>query len=830
MKRSCKRFLLFLLLVVFLPGCAAEKTRPWVDLREIDSQVVRKQGTDGDAEGKGAKQPAHGGRVKDMSSPGTREHEFLKKGPAPEEEGRGGPGDIMLNFDNADVYEFIQVISETLGINYIVDPKVKGTVNVRSGQGIHKDQLFGVFRKILHINGLDVRNEGNYYYIHPAKGGAPQQVYGPKEAGALKPSSRMVIQIIPVVHLSSAEAQKLIEPYLSEVGVVHNLPGQNTLIVSDFEGKVLDMASVLARLDISPLAALKVRLIRVEHAPLFALRDELQEILTAMAINAKEHDSVSIIPLERVNSLLLISKSDQLLDSTDRWIKELDAAPTDGQETIHFYNVRNSVASDLASLVNALILGEDLPLSRESASGRGRTTDQARAGLEQTAGLGQQAKGGAAALFGGETPFSAAGARSSSPLSSPTSSRSPLASGSGTKASSATTGRHDTAGAAADADRPATAGKAESLTSPFSRQRGDRDARKSGAAELHFAGEPMLIPDDSRNVILIRALMPDYTRLVKLLERLDNMPRQVLIEVLVAEVTLNDSWEFGVEWALKNNKLRVNGSSYQQKYTTAFESVADVGAKTNGFVYSVLNSAGNPIGLLNALAAETDVSLLSSPQVLVLNNEEALVNVGDQIPIITSESVPTTTTDLRTSTVQYKDTGTILKVIPRINHDGMIILDIDQQVSSASENTLGGTTSPIISTRELKTKLAVKDGQTIMMGGLIKKGTTTNQNKVPLLGDVPLLGWAFKYEKQADAKTELLVMITPYVIETDDVLAQYIKRFQEKMQGLRKDLGVREPAAASAPKTAAAPPSPPPPDMEKRETPAASEDGVTQPL
>ena len=816
MRRLRNRILPLFLLLVALLGCSPQdKTRPWVDLQEINDQMERKPARDQvPAEVKdGAARP----RVKDMGVSAGREHDGLRKGLLPEVRAeKGGPGDILLNFDNADVYEFIQVISETLGINYIVDPKVKGTVNVRSGQGISKDQLFGVFRKILHINGLDVRNEGDYYYIHPSKGGAPQQIFGPTEAGGLRESSRMVIQIIPVVHIASSEAQKLIEPYLSEVGVIHNLSSQNTLIVSDFESKVLDMASVLSRLDISPLAALKVRMVRVDHAPLIALRDELQEILAAMAVNPKEYESVSIIPLERVNSLLLISKSDQLLDSTDRWIKELDVAPSDGQETIHLYNVRNSVASELATLINNLIAGDDIGVTT-AAGGRG-TSGQTKNALELTAGLGQQSK--ASGLFGAASQSS--GSKGTSPLSSlVSSSRSSL--GSATKSSSSSSARHDGVGTTAgDSDRPATAGKPESLLGGTSRHRSDRDSRKGGAAELHFAGEPLLLPDDGRNIILIRALMPDYNRLVKLLERLDNMPRQVLIEVLVAEVTLNDSWEFGIEWALKNNKLKINGSPYQQQYATNFESVTPKSDKTNGFVYSVLNSSGDIVGLLNALAAETDVSLLSSPQVLVLNNEEAMVNVGDQIPIVTSESVGLTTTALQTSTVQYKDTGTILKVTPRINHDGMIILDIDQQVSGAVENKLGGTKSPIISTRELKTKLAVKNGQSIMMGGLIKKDITNNQNKVPLLGDIPLLGWAFKYEKQSGARTELLVMITPYVIETDDVLEQYIKKFQEKMQGLRKGLGGKSAAAAVK--------APAPAPSKEKQTEPASEDGAVQPL
>jgi len=750
MKPRQNQILFVLLLLLLLgQGCSQPTTRPWVDLQEINGQIVRSPAKD-QAREPGKETVAEPSRSKDMSVSLAPEHEVKQDqtGATPQKTEADADG-ILLNFDNADIYEFIQVISETLGVNYIVDPKVKGSVNIRSAQKISKDQLFGVFQKILHINGLDMRNEGAYYSIHPSKGGVPQQIYGPSETGSLKASSRLVVQIIPVVHLASAEAHKLVEPYLSEVGSIYNLASQNTLIVSDFESKVLDIVSVLSRLDISPLSALKVRMIRVENPPLFTLRDELQEILTALTVNPKEHESVSIIALERVNSLLLISKSDQVLENTDRWIKELDVVPAEGRDPVYFYNVRNSVASELAALVNSFISGGEAP-----AAGKMKT------GLEPETGTGLNNP----ALSGGsaDTQSKSLTGQNSSGLKPDTG--------------------FDTAGASA------SAGKSESLGKAGASRAGTGKRGGKNGTNLQFGGEPSLLADDGRNVILIRAERADYLRLLKILERLDNLPRQVLIEVLVAEVTLKDSWQFGIEWALKNSKLKINGSPYTQKFVSNFKDIAAPAASTYGFAYSAVNSSGDIVALLNALADQTDVSLLSSPQILVLNNEQAFVNVGDQVPIVTSESVPLTSTDLRTSTVQYKDTGTILKVRPRINYDGLIILDIHQQVSAASENTLGGTTSPIISTRELKTKLAVKNGQSIMMGGLIKKGNTNNQSKIPLLGDIPLLGWAFKHEKQSNEKTELLVMITPYVIESDDVLEQYIKKFQEKMQGLRQGL------------------------------------------
>lgn len=735
-----------IILLLAIGGCTPQRARTWVDLNEVSGKIEKKAEAAPvveAAEPAGDKAP----RTKDLSPTATGGNEYLKQLAPPEPvtiPTAAAGQEIGLNFDNADIYEFIQVVGEVLGFDYIVDPQVKGVVNIRSGKAIGKDNLYAVFKKILNINGVDIRKEGDLFYIYPSKAPATPTVQPPSAIGSLKGSSRMIMQLVPVMHLQASEAAKLIQPYLSEHGLIHTLEHQNTLIIQDFESKVIDGLSVLARIDVSPLASLKVRLVRIEKAPLFQLRDELLEIMNAFKVNKKDFESLSIVPMERVNSLLLVSKSEFLLDTADSWVRELDAVPSEGRDNIYIYNVRNSVASELATLVNSLISGEDL------------STTKGGAGKKES-----------------------------------------------TAAKTAKKDAKETKSSLADANKDKDAKAADGATNKTDKAEGGITAQNlsaKGLAGLRFSGEPMLLSDDTRNVILIRALQPDYSRIVKILERLDNLPRQVLIEVMVAEVSLDDSWEFGVEWALKNSQLKINGSQYTQYFSTAkgspssvpFSGLSKMADSTSyGFAYSIFNSSGALIGLLNAIAAQTDVSLLSSPQILVLNNEEATVNVGRQVPILTSTSVPVTgnPTDLfQTSTIQYKDTGTLLKVRPRINHDGMVILDITQQVSSAVENDLGGTTSPIISTRELKTKLAVKDGQSLMLGGLINKDNHIAQNKIPLLGDIPLLGWAFKYESHTNNRTELLVMITPYVIESEDVLDQYIRQFQEKMNELRQEV------------------------------------------
>jgi len=293
------------------------------------------------------------------------------------------------------------------------------------------------------------------------------------------------------------------------------------------------------------------------------------------------------------------------------------------------------VASELAALVNAFISGG------EAAPAAG----QMKTGLERETGIGLSKS----TLPGGS------GDTQAKSLTGPTSS------GLKTDTGFDAAGKSDSFGTTTGAARTTT---------------GKRSGKNS--ASLQFGGEPSLLADDGRNIILIRAERPDYLRVLKMLERLDNLPRQVLIEVMVAEVTLNDSWEFGIEWALKNNQLKIDGSKYSQYFSTgtgstiaegftsatgAISGLKPIGAnKAAGFAYSIFNSSGDLVGLLNALAEQTDVSLLSSPQILVLNNEEAFVNVGDQVPITTSTTDRGLDNPVVDKTVQYKDTGTLLKV------------------------------------------------------------------------------------------------------------------------------------------------------------------------
>lgn len=684
------KFFSYILIAFFLTGCAAHAplTSPSVNLAEINQHIVRPAETVPASPESAPQQP----RSKDFASMDHGNNPLLSKlSPSsfqPKQPAKTDGGGIMLNFDNANIHEVIKVFAETLNFNYIVNPKVEGSVSIRSGNPIPKNQLFTVFKKLLHTSGLDIIPEGDHYYIYASEKTSPQVINGPGQVGNLKNSSRVVTQIVPLLYLKSTDALNLVSPYLSDQAVKYDLPDQNTLIVTDLETKIADVVQILSFLDVSPLASYKMRLVRVENASLLDLHRELTQLLSATKLNKSGPDSenvvdsVNIIPLERVNSLLVISQNAFLISNIDAWIGQLDVSPHESKgQTI--YHVRNSAASELAQLVNTYLTNDEPKTSSVPAPKK-------------------------------------------------------------------------------DSSQPA-ASTPKAPTDPV-----------ASASSLSA-----LVPDDKRNVILIRPKQPsEALRIVKLLESLDSVPRQVLIEVMVAEISLNDRLEYGLEWALKNNSSFLGSTNFSN-----FVDPATLLGSTGSLI------KGDLRGLFNALANETDVSILSSPQILVENNASATINVGDQVPIINSEIVPSSANgQTLTRSIQYRDTGVILHVTPRIGSDGLISLDLDQQVSNATENALSGISSPVISTRQLKTRFSVKAGQTIMIGGMIRRDTNIREIGVPFLKNIPGLGFLFNSHKSNATRTELVLMLTPYVIDSQDVLSQYDQAFRGKMADLRADL------------------------------------------
>lgn len=297
----------------------------------------------------------------------------------------------------------------------------------------------------------------------------------------------------------------------------------------------------------------------------------------------------------------------------------------------------------------------------------------------------------------------------------------------------------------------------------------------SVAATLSPTSKPIRIQaDDSNNSLLILSTPEEYQLLQQVVNLLDVSPNQVMLEATIAEVTLTDDLQYGLNWFLESGEFNATFSS------------ADNGAVASVFPgFSAVFDGQDGRAVLSAVASVTDVKVLSSPSLMVLDNRTASLQVGDQVPIITQSSVSTIDPNAPlVNQVELKDTGVILKVTPRVNDGGRVTLEIEQEVSDVIETQTSGIDSPTIQQRKINTTVAVDDGSTVALGGLIRDRVTDGHSKVPLLGDIPGVGELFRSTSKKNERTELVILITPRVVTGNDDAVRITRELRDQMLGV----------------------------------------------
>jgi general secretion pathway protein D len=337
-------------------------------------------------------------------------------------------------------------------------------------------------------------------------------------------------------------------------------------------------------------------------------------------------------------------------------------------------------------------------------------------------------------------------------------------------------------------------------------------------------GQVRFIADDTTNAVIVTTFPRAWSEIEATIRQLDKMPRQVLIEVLVAEISLTDDSKLGMDWAVRSGKFVVanNSSSGASSLDRVLPVPSSLTLPTTGGLTAFTFAAGEFLALLNALAAEGRVNVLSSPHVLTSENKKAVINVSDSIPIVTSQQAPlggtvsqngtptTTSAVIGTQTVEYRDAGVILTVTPRIGEQGTVALDIKQEVNSIGPPE-PPTQSKRIIKREAETSVVLINNQTLVLGGLIQERRTIDDRGVPFFKDIPLIGFLFGFKERKIEKTELLILITPRVIGT----AVDSARVTEEMRRATPEL---DDAFRHAPR----PPSSTAPELRVPSTPAPS--------
>jgi type II secretory pathway component GspD/PulD (secretin) len=318
-------------------------------------------------------------------------------------------------------------------------------------------------------------------------------------------------------------------------------------------------------------------------------------------------------------------------------------------------------------------------------------------------------------------------------------------------------------------------------------------APSSGSGGALVSEVTRIIPDEVTNTITILATPEDYNLIAETLKKIDIVPRQVMVEALIAEVTLSDNLSFGMQWNISNKVTLHNIGNNDWNLD------GNLGLNTPisnpVFTYIANDVAGNIKLQLQSLASQNKAKILSSPHIMVSDNREARIQVGDQVPIATSTTTTTAQAGVVpsvTSTIQYKDTGTILKVKPQVNDSGLISLEVSQEVSDFTTQSLFGSDQIIISKREAETNLVVHDGQTIVIGGLIKDKTTKGRSGIPFLSKIPLLGYLFGGTTQTEDRTELIILLTPYVVRSQNEAGVITEGYLRRLKGVHSEMDIKK--------------------------------------
>jgi general secretion pathway protein D len=458
---------------------------------------------------------------------------------------------------------------------------------------------------------------------------------------------------------------------------------------------------------------------------------------------------LSFAPLERMNAVLVVSPQRAYVEQARLWIERLDRGENDNKPHIYEYHVQNSRAADLAKVLTGLFSsGQVSTVQPQTAPGT--TATQVGGGAYGTGGgMGGGLGGGATGIGGQGTPgLGATGLSSTQGLTSP--------------------GATGTSGGSSLAQssllqQPGANPSDQSAAGGTSAEQGTQGAPGAGGQTPGLELPPVrIIADEKNNTLVIYAAPRDYRMIEEALEKIDIVPLQVLIEATIAEVTLGNDLQYGLQYFFHAHENQFSFGAGP----TPIVSGTPIPGTFPGFNYIVGSTNANVV--LNLLSAITNVHVVSAPELLVLDHQSASLLVGNQVPIPTAQAQSTLTTGAPlVTTVQYIDTGVILKVSPRVNANGLITLDVGQEVSSvANPNTTAATNSlgPTIMQRRIQSTITVQDGETVALGGLIQDTNSVTKNGLPLLQDIPLVGAAFRSTDRNVQRTELLVLLSPRVL------------------------------------------------------------------
>ncbi len=687
-------------------------------------------------------------------------------------EAASGEG-VDLNFDNAPVTAVAKVIlGDVLGLGYSVDPRVQGSITLSSGRPIPKSRLLFVLESALRAsNSALVHDPGGGYRIIPiddavGSGGVD------RAGGQLEPGYGLTV--VPVQHVSVPTIMKLLDGFASRPGAIRADPGSNLILVVGTGVERRTAVDTILSFDQDWMRGQSVGIFPVKNTTPEPLVAELEKILDSGEAGLSQN-MVKLQPIARSNAVLVVARKPELLRAAATWIARLDASAT-ASTGVKVYRVRYGDARQIAKLLSELFTGGGGGLdtgANQLAPGLGGSVSGTGGGIGGAGGgLGGGAGGGLGGGAGGGLGGGAGGG---------------LGGGAG-----GGLGGGASAGLGAGTGGGAPGGG----SSPFGALGGASSSTESGAGGggLESGGAPKgpaLLPgvrimaDVPNNSVVIYANQSNYRIIEKALEQLDRPKLQVAIDVTIAEVTLNDTLNYGVQFFL--GTLNVSGSTVGTQVSNSAGATSVPSAANPGFNL-LLGNKLTPHFVLNALHQYTNVKVLSNPSLVVVDNQVAALTVGDQIPVTTGSAnilnSATASSNTVFNSVNYQNTGILLRVLPRVNSNGNVALEIDQEISQCSNCAGGLNLTPTIADRHVKSSIVVAGGQTVLLAGLVQENGNLVKAGIPILDQIPILGNAFNNSSgNIVGRTELIIFIRPQIIR-DGVDASFIaEELRSKLRG-----------------------------------------------
>ena len=564
-------------------------------------------------------------------------------------------GDITLNFKNADIRAFIDFVAGFSGKNFLVDNRVKGTVNIVSPTAVDEIEAYNIFLSVLEINGFAAVDAGSVIKIVPRAEGKQKAV--PVHVGNAKSNDAMVTQVLRLKYANSQQLVALIRPLISPNSHLVAYPRGNMLLLTDSSSNIRRIQQVLKLLDRKD--AVGVKIFTLKYASAGKLASTLTKLYPSAPNSALGMKAIAHQP----GNILVVVAAPQVVNEVASVIEKLDIAPESDSDRLQVRYLKYAKAKNIESVLASLM---------------------------------------------------------------------------GTKES-----------------------PGKSL----------------------FVGDVKVVADEATNALLITADPSDIDAVGRIIDKLDVRRRQVLIEALIVEVSGNSIQRFGVEW-MASSGIGAGVQSFQniKSVGAGLSTNAALAAPANvstvltataptGLTLGVVNKALSIGALLHALESDNDANVLSTPNLLTLDNEEAEIIVGQNVPFITGTSSSTGTANPNPfQTIERKDIGLTLRVTPQISGDDSVTLDIYQEISSI-DTKAGVQGSDLITTkRSIKTKVLADDGQMIVLGGLMREDVTAKVQRVPCIGSVPLLGEPFKFTENTKTKTNLMVFLKPHIIKSSSYL------------------------------------------------------------